>query len=153
MKNRSALRVRAHGFLLATVAVCLCGSVASQETEDLKYVNNRDDPVQQMYARVVLGYVTNQKCRQLDAAAAEAFYRHLSQATVIFQEYVAVQNFVPDASQATQYTRGMILGAARYVRSRECDPRADESVRAGYKTAQDFVPTLRGMIEAPAPKR
>ena len=152
MPRRSAYRLRTHQCLLALLAGCFCGSAAAQESIDSSYLKHQSDPVQQIYSRAVLGYALNQKCRQLDATATDDYERRLNQATGIFQGYVAAQNFVPGPSQAVQYTHGMLLGVARFAGSSECDAEANNRVRLGYHTAQNFVPLLRELFGAPSQK-
>ncbi len=139
--------------LLAAVACCLCGVASAQESGDSTYLAHRTDPVQQIYSRAVLGYALNQKCRQLDATATETYERQLTQATAIFQVYVAAQKFVPNAGEAQRYTQGLLRGAARFAGSSECDAGAAASVRAGYQAAQNFAPFMRELLAAPGPKQ
>ncbi|MEI6027021.1 MAG: hypothetical protein WCT47_10050 [Betaproteobacteria bacterium] len=141
--------------MLATVAMVaagLCQPATAQGSVEPGYLKNRADPVQEIYSRAVLGYALNQKCRQLDAAATETYERHLNQATVIFQGYVVAQKFVPNPSDAIPYTQGLLRGAARFVGSSDCDARAQDRVRQGYLTAQNFMHLVRELFSAPAPK-
>ena len=135
------------------MASCICGSAATQESKDSSYLKHQSDPVQQIYSRAALGYALNQKCRQLDATATDDYERRLSQATGIFQGYVAAQNFVPSPTLAVQYTHEMLLGAARFASSSECDAEANNRVRVGYHTAQNFLPLLRELFGAPSQKQ
>ena len=139
--------------MVAMAAVGLCQPAMAQGSGELGYVRNRADPVQEIYSRAVLGYALNQKCRRLDAAATETYERHLNQATVIFQGYVVAQKFVPNPSDAMLYTQGLLRGAARFVGSSECDAQAQGRVQQGYQTAQNFMPLVRELFSAPAPKR
>ena len=153
MPRRFAYRMRTNQFLLALVASSICGNAAPQEASDSSYLEHQSDPVQQIYSRAVLGYALNQKCRQLDATATDDYERRLSQATGIFQGYVAAQKFVSSPGQAVQYAHGMMLGAGRYAASSECDAEANNRVRLGYQTAQSFVPLLRELFGAPSQKQ
>ena len=139
--------------MVAMAAVGLCQPAMAQGSGEPGYVRNRADPVQEIYSRAVLGYALNQKCRHLDAAATETYERHLNQATVIFQGYVVAQKFVPNPSDAMPYTQGLLRGAARFVGSSECDAQAQGRVQQGYQTAQNFMPLVRELFSAPAPKR
>jgi len=139
--------------MVAMAAVGLCQPAMAQGAGEPGYVRNRADPVQEIYSRAVLGYALNQKCRHLDAAATETYERHLNQATVIFQGYVVAQKFVPNPSDAMPYTQGLLRGAARFLGSSECDAQAQGRVHQGYQTAQNFMPLVRELFSAPAPKR
>ena len=155
MPKRPSSRARIQACFLATVALAavgLCKAAAAQGAGEPAYLKNRADPVQEIYSRAVLGYAFNQKCRQLDAAATETYERHLNQATVTFQGYVIAQKFVPNPGDAIPYTQGLLRGAARFVGASECDARAQDRVRQGYQTAQNFMPLVRELFTAPAPK-
>ena len=156
MPKRPSSRTPTHPCLLATVAMVaagLCQPATAQGSVEPGYLKNRADPVQEIYSRAVLGYALNQKCRQLDAAATEIYERHLNQATVIFQGYLVAQKFVPNPSDAIPYTQGLLRGAARFVGSSDCDARAQDRVQQGYQTAQNFMPLVRELFSAPAPKQ
>jgi hypothetical protein len=155
MPKRPSSRTRIPPCLLAMVAmgaVGLCQPATAQGAGEPGYLKNRADPVQEIFSRAVLGYALNQKCRQLDAAATETYERHLNQATVIFQGYVIAQKFVPNPSDAMPYAQGLLRGAARFVGSSDCDARAQDRVRQGYLTAQNFMHLVRELFSAPAPK-
>lgn len=153
MPRRPLRCPRYHQLLLTAAATCLGGSATSQESGDLSYLRHQTDPVQQIYSRALLGYALNQKCRQLNAPGTDEYERRLNQATMIFQGYVTAQNFAPNPSQAIQYTHGMLLGAGRFAASSECDAAADDRVRAGLQTAQNFVPLLRELFGAPSQRQ
>ena len=153
MPRRPIFRPGARGALLAVVASCLVGNATSQGSSDSNYLKHQTDPVQQIYSGAILGYSLNQKCRLLNDAAANDYERRLNQATLIFQGYVAAQQFVPNASQAIDYTHGMLLGAARFAALSECDTVASDKVQSGYQTAQNFVPLLRELFGAPSQKQ
>lgn len=155
MPKRPSSRTCIHPGLTATVAlvaVGFCQPAIAQGAGEPGYLKNRADPVQEIYSRAVLGYALNQKCRQLDAAATETYERHLNQAAMVFQGYVIAQKFVPNPSDAIPYTQGLLRGAARFVGSSDCDARAQDSVRQGYQTAQNFMPLVRELFSAPASK-
>lgn len=155
MPKRPSSRTRIPPCLLAMVAmgaVGLCQPATAQGAGEPGYLKNRADPVQEIFSRAVLGHALNQTCRQLDAAATETCERHLNQATVIFQGYVIAQKFVPNPSDAIPYTQGLLRGAARFVGSSECDARAQDKVQQGYQTTLSFMPLVRQLFSAPAPK-
>jgi hypothetical protein len=156
MPKRPSTRTRAHPRLLASVAmmaVGLCQLATAQGSGEPGYLKNRADPVQEIYSRAVLGYALNQKCRHLDASATETYERQLNQATVVFQGYVIAQRFVPSPNDAIPYTQGLLRGAARFAGSSQCDARAHDRVQQGYQTAQSFMPLIRDLLSAPAPKQ
>jgi hypothetical protein len=153
MPRRPFFRPRPSWSLIAVFASCLCGNATAQGSIDSNYLGHQTDPVQQIYSGAVLGYALNQKCRQLNDVTASDYERRLNQATMIFQGYVVAQRFVPNASQAIEYTQGMLLGAARFAALSECDTVANDKVQSGYQTAQTFVPLLRELFAAPGPKQ
>jgi hypothetical protein len=138
--------------MVAMGAVGLCQPATAQGAGEPGYLKNRADPVQEIFSRAMLGYALNQKCRQLDAAATETCERHLNQATVIFQGYVIAQKFVPNPSDAMPYAEGLLRGAARFVGSSDRDARAQDRVQQGYQTTLSFMPLVRQLFSAPAPK-
>lgn len=159
MHKRPSSRTRIHACFLATVAtsarvaVGLCKAAAAQGPGEPACLKNRTDPVQDIGSRAVLGYAFNQNCRPLDAAATGTCERHLNQATEILQGHAIARKFVPNPGDAIPSIQGLLRGAARFVGSSGCDARAQDRVRQGDQTAQGFMPSVRDLCSAPAPKR
>jgi|GEM_PF-6448920 len=125
--------------LLSSVALGSQGFLVKTSESAPAYIENRDDPMQQAYSVVLIGYAFERKCSLLEEAKRSEFVNKLNLASEIFQGYLVGTNKVATPDEAISYSTDMALGSIKFAAQKQCDSVAQQRVDAGLATASNFI--------------
>jgi hypothetical protein len=106
-----------------------------------KYLSYKNDPVQGLFSKALLGYAANEKCKILNEQQKSAFEREINQAASFLGNYLDAKKIISSQPEFSSYLQEMIAGSARATGSliQNCDDEvAKNAVLSGQQAVASF---------------